>query len=584
MLTTLCAIVAVSLAFASGDAWLAEKEYEVLSLLQLRAHVHDSFSGHVNDSPGHVTDGPGSINKIPQSGFFFAEDQEEGKKGANEFTQWTRQLVPPGTKTGTVMLLVVCAVASTGWICSSRSGCNTDKNANAQRNRFDLFSLQATFLVDSFLEMASFTALIPESYNLAHDLGFGAAASGILISGFFWLWGLGAFGAHKLLETWPKLSVKIAVVMMNWIQLACFIAFALVADPPKMMPIRTPAERFACLLALRFLMGFCQSASNTYRQILASRCTLNSQMVRFNVCTMCTTAIGIGSGPLVSAVAVMFSGAVGAPARTAIVACAFVVPWASYMLTAMMIAPSSIDHLLDDKALADVEDAASKMYGSSPRSTPGLEDALPFTSKQGRRSVWVAGAIFGTERAFIVSALEAGTAFVLQEEFHWSTESIGLAIGVTFFVSLPLTVVLEGARSYRLVTDLQLLCSSCCICAVAALLFFPYTGTILSMGGDSRAGLILVADCLMFSFGFLGNGVMDGLCVKSSIEHSYYSCQNFIIVSNTLRSLARGLGPPIARAVLSSYGRSVYADFQFVLAVLSCLTCLHVVSGVQHRA
>jgi len=197
--------------------------------------------------------------------------------------------------------------------------------------------------------------------------------------------------------------------------------------------------------------------------------------------------------------------------------------------------------------------------------------------------VWVKGIVYAFERSFFVSALEAATAMLMEVEFGWSTESIGLAIGVMFLASLPLTLAANKVRGQEWVTDLSLMCGCSCACMVASLFFFPDLAAFLALGTRGSIGLILTADCIIFSSGFLSNGVMDGFAVKSSMKGTLYTPEAYVVASNVAISLSRFVGPILGRTALSM-GRTLYACCQLWVSGLGCLTCLSVAATMRHGA
>lgn len=281
-------------------------------------------------------------------------------------------------------------------------------------------------------------------------------------------------------------------------------------------------------------------------------------------------------GPILSSLVSFVSGANGAAARSAHTSYVIAASWLVFGLVAWQAFPLDLTQLIEVK-----EDEDSKCSENEERAgdaAPSIAiEALP---EQARKRIWLAACMYGTERTFIVSGLEAGTALVLETEFHWDTKYVGLAIGLTFLGGLPLAIAANLIQRRNFISSLKLMCVAAALSVVFAALLFPSVGSSLSsLSQDNAVGSVLLADSVIFTAGYLANGIIDGFAVRSSVPDTPFSIENFKLIDSVIQnSLARFIAPPIARWCLERYGRTYYAGGQLIISILGCFSCFSVAS------
>lgn len=441
-----------------------------------------------------------------------------------------------------------------------------------------VLKLQVSFLAERLVTRAGYTALIPESYNLALQLGFGAAASGVFIGSYMASAGMVTIGVKILMQRWSHLHLKTLLIICNAAILLCFLAAAVVANPPVWFPELTPGHRFTVLLALRFAMGAFMGPT-LFHETTTTAATPKSQMFRFQLWKTCAQTGGVGLGPLLSALAVWASGAVTMEDRVAATSCIFVIPWMAVIALSIFWVPSDVSPLTSAKALDD--EAMVVAYNTT---ASAIDRHSGHRNSQVRSRVWLKAVIYGLERAFMISALEVATAYLLQVEFGWDIGMISCAIGVMFLLTTPLTLVADQVRKRGWCTDERLMCYSAFVCAVSALLLLPQFNQSLGMGKKATVVSILVADLMIFACGYLANGVSDSIALRMSMPDTVFSSGNFIFVNRVLRCAVRFAGPVFARTILASHGRAGYAACQLVISALGCLTCYSAASTLQQKS
>jgi len=294
------------------------------------------------------------------------------------------------------------------------------------------------------------------------------------------------------------------------------------------------------------------------------------EQVPLAVINMCSLTLGLGLGPLLCPLAAWALGAVGTRARSAAVEYVLAALWGLFAVALLACFPHNVQELMEAAKLCD---DASRVGGTSDEDDCAVEQLDVAT----REDIWRASLVYGFERALIVSALEAGTALVLEIEFGWSTSSIGVAVGLAFFAAVPLALLGGAVKSVRWFTMVQLMLLCAGTGCVASICFFPWVGAALSLGSNGSCLLILIADAIVFSAGYLSNGIVDGLAIRVSEVDSFYNSNNFILIREILQNLvARMLGPSLARFLLSFGGRSLYAALQQCISVFGFLSCMYV--------
>ena len=146
--------------------------------------------------------------------------------------------------------------------------------------------------------MANGTEVIPDSYDLVGELGYGAAASGWLIGCFLFL--------ECPLCIVMKLCMGFEHSTLKAMSIASFIGlvgnnllYALCVRPTIMVRVLHSDFRFATLIASRMCAGMC-AGTNAGLSLLTLRITPNTEMIWFRtVCSLLTT-IDIGLGPTIS--------------------------------------------------------------------------------------------------------------------------------------------------------------------------------------------------------------------------------------------------------------------------------------------
>jgi hypothetical protein len=95
-------------------------------------------------------------------------------------------------------------------------------------------------------------------------------------------------------------------------------------------------------------------------------------------------------------------------------------------------------------------------------------------------------------------------------------------------------------------------------------------------GRDSQsfeAMVLLIVDAVIFAFGSLVTGILDGWATKHAVAGSFYCQENYAIVDSLLQNTAaRLLAPPFGRfLIFTSLGRTAYGILQVLLGAAGIL-------------
>jgi len=421
--------------------------------------------------------------------------------------------------------------------------------------------------------MSSVTVVIPESYNLTKEMGYGATYSGWLIGS---AWPLSAFVALAIapkLREWNQPWCRNVLVGNYFLQAIASFFFAMAADPRLSLPL-PPTLQYTLVIGSRLLVGV-SAGTDIILNVMVWKVVPRASMVNLEVMKVCIRTFAIGLGPLVSSGLNFAFGAHDVRSRASFPAQVFAALWISFGVYAWMVIPNDITPFTSEKSARDDAEPAEGSRTPTAVSVDNLSEA-------DRQTVWFGGIMYGMERAFLVSALEAATALILEKEFRMGTQEVGVAVGATFFVGLPITLLVDAARRGHFISDVSLLSGAAAVATLASLMLFPMCSTLLGHCGVHVPGLsvllVLLADCVIFPAGYLANGILDGFAVQCSKAGTFCCVENFRLMEGFLQdAVARLIAPVIARTLVDRFGRLGYSAMQLSVSALGLASCVSVV-------
>jgi methyltransferase (TIGR00027 family) len=186
--------------------------------------------------------------------------------------------------------------------------------------------------------------------------------------------------------------------------------------------------------------------------------------------------------------------------------------------------------------------------------------------------------LFSAERGVTVSAIEAGTAMLLETEFSWGPLAISLGIGAVFAIATILGIAMAVALHAAPAMEIPALLTMAGTAGMSAILLFDF--------GKLGAMQILLADGAIYPCAYIASGIIDGLATRATIHGTWYSMETYLALKVVAACGTRVIGPPLARALIDVGGRNTYAAVQASVGLLGFMSAckLAFVTGRQRNA
>jgi len=172
-------------------------------------------------------------------------------------------------------------------------------------------------------------------------------------------------------------------------------------------------------------------------------------------------------------------------------------------------------------------------------------------------------------RALVVSNLEAATAMILERDFSWSQEAVGMGIGATFSVCVLFKLQFDATRS--LLQAGQWIRVYSFVSLLGCALLFRTVASLVTSG--SRMALsLLCADALLFPSFMQTGGLTAGIMASFALPAGgFFSLDNLLMLKAASIEIGRTVGPPMARAVVDvgglGHGQDLYAQIQCAITL-----------------
>jgi MFS family permease len=315
------------------------------------------------------------------------------------------------------------------------------------------------------------------------------------------------------------------------------------------------------LIGLRVMCGL--GKVSYIGQYMAYAVTPKFERTGLSIATAIATNLGLCLGPLVSALTIHALGG------KEVVHSVYTRSSASLYIMALLWAGLALAFALtypihDLKPLMPTETSltAEKISPRSARLT--IKD---------RENIVLQGVLYTLERGISVGAIEAGTAMLLEIQFGWGARRIGLGISSVFAFTIVICTVLMFLNWKRVFSETNMLV---CVAGVAAC-----GGTLLFDFKNGFALQLLLADCLIYPFMYSASAAADGLATRVAIPDSWYSMESYLAMKGAGQALFRFMGFPLARYLIDTGGRNIYATVLLSLGLLGLLSAFKIawVSG-----
>ena len=466
-----------------------------------------------------------------------------------------------------------------------------------------------TFYSGQALDFIYIFSIVPVSYDLAQHLGDGllqpahaTVLSGFLISTTFIGELFGVIGATPLARM-PYVQKRIRKVVFGC-QLFVFfswLAFVFFACAPWVLGFRIlgPVTRIAVLLACRGIAGIAMAARHVLSRVMVLKWLPPSKQVAFTILDNAIKSLSMGVGPL-------WASGVTFGLTTLGVATAGNEPLIASMIT-LSLTPFIAIWLVSYQLFVPVNEPPVNLTATEPpqeeekrqtKSTSldratvievgslahgeSLELAEEEKLEAAKRKLWITAMSVGFERAWVVAGLEVATALILNLEFGVAVVDNGLLIGGTFIASSFFALPTLHAKEKKWLTDTQLLTITQALVVFFTLLLFDGIGDLIGLSRRARLGLLLFADCGLYSVAYTGHGILKGLVFNhpSKREGTLFTPVNHILLNELSAAFARFLSAPTARYLVQAGGRNLYAAVQLGIATFSFTSALMVIPQI----
>jgi len=417
---------------------------------------------------------------------------------------------------------------------------------------------QGVYVGSMMLLGVNVTVLNTSALGLSQEMGYGPLQSGLLISASNFLSPVGTLAGRFI---WHRSS--------RWRATQLSIFFLLVTSAVASTLILrlilehdSGASFFAQFLALRCLDGVINSIATFLATTIALVVTPKEEMMPLSMASVGFGNLGLCFGFLLSSIAPTLAfrdGSATVPLHLKVAASLGpgAILWAVAALALSVGTPSSPSAPFYSDIVEEEEQVRlqESLDAEAPvEKTPSLEE------QDKREQTMRACIAYVLERAFTVAAIEAASSMILETSFGWQPERIGLIVGASCASSGLLMFFILLGRRLELFEDGLVLAVTAPIGALSSLLFVGANRT--------SAWFILVADVILTASAFSANGVTDGFANAAARQGTLYSLENYTTVKTVLLCMGRVAAPPVARAMIHSFGWNAYAAMQ--LAVTIC--------------
>jgi len=194
--------------------------------------------------------------------------------------------------------------------------------------------------------------------------------------------------------------------------------------------------------------------------------------------------------------------------------------------------------------------------------------STPTGSRQRTRAVFISiGLSFMLLRSIAAASLEGGTAMILEKQFGWTVESVGLACSLSFLAVIPFKILHGYLLAHAAVAPVTVVRSFLALALLGSVCCFPRPLGARPAG----AGLLLGGSTLIFPSLYLASATLSDLTMSLAGGDGVFSRGGVAVLLPVAMNIGRFLGPPLARAVLAGSGREAYAHVQVGMMAFSWL-------------
>lgn len=457
-------------------------------------------------------------------------------------------------------LAVLGVVAAAFVLLEVVSGCG-------RRSRILLKARLWTQVLSLFLRVVAnvdYSAVIPASHDLFVDMGLGAGASGWFVGINAITYTVGAIAARVMTHSWSHRPRRAVLMCCLAGASATNVAFALVLR--NMRP--DDPLTVALVLGLRtvegIMGGFCGLLT-----LWGLGVTTPGEMFWFSLMNIVCANVGLFLGPLLSSVVLLGSGP-AVPSREAMAAPAFLIAalWGALTVAVSALPAPQVEEVA---AAAQAESAAEDAQAQGAESHEGTGQSplgptrLEQMSPKARTTIMVLAASYVGERGWTVGMLESSSSMIFEVQFGWGPQRIGWWIGIIAAGSAVLGILVVAVRRLTRTGDGTILQLLSLMGVIGGVGLFNFSGP-----EDLQVLFFVAANAAVNGSAFIAGGIVESLGNRAHVPGSFFTKENFTVISLALDCVARFAGTGVGRIVIDQLGRNWYAAVQLLGLAASC--------------
>lgn len=521
----------------------------VLSWLLISICIYVVTSGSSNLEPGYTAVSKARLLRAPAEQF-----RQEHTNTAEVLLDREEQLHPAVGRGGWIQLccISICSailgLVFSHVVVASITG-NVDWPLPTLRgNDNHKEMLQVALLGFWILLMMDTGMLIPTSYELAQAMKTSASASGTFLGCGYLATPAGSIFAAYLFRTCSQRTARFIGLIGVFMLTAQNLFMALLLDSRD----DHGPETMWTLITIRILLGLGRVAYIV--QYMAYNVTTREGRTRLSILVAMAINAGMCLGPYLSAIVIhLLGGRESVPSvysRTSAIMYVMAALWAVWALVFAISMPCHLKFAkMPRPEDAELSRDAEAQIGRFAKCTQG-----------DRKSIVAHALHFCMNRALASSAIEAGSALILETSFEWGSRATGFSISAVFGVTVVMCGLTLYILSLRIVKD------------VNCLMFFmgiSCVGSLLLLNAQHGHALqLLIADILIYPSLFCANGIVDGIVTSLSVQDTWYSVESYLS-AKSLQGIPRFIAFPLTRHIIDCCGIVSYAKLLIVFGILA---------------
>jgi len=405
--------------------------------------------------------------------------------------------------------------------------------------------MQLAYLGWWVLLMMDPSILIPTSYELSQEMDCSAAVSGLFVGCGYLTSPLGSIGGAILYNRLSHRICRLVGLVGIFLLMAGNLIMAVTLDSVDSHDRQT----MWFLIMVRLVSGIGKLAYVC--QFMAYNITPNVDKTTLSVLVAVATNVGLCLGPFLTGVTIHMQGGrdviSSVYSRTSPQVYVMAVLWACLLMTFAFCIPTDLQKFIPDNA--------TPRSGTRGNATP--RTALVALTE--RKAMVAHGILLAIWRSLSSGAIEAGSAMLLETQFHWGSRAIGFSISAVFAATVVICLIIMGMIRHGCMNDETGLVAMAGIACSGTLFLFD-------CWHNSSGMQILLADVLVYPFMYCASGVADGIVTQNTVPGTWFSLESYLGAKSAMMGLFRFIAFPIARLTIDMGGRNHYAAMLMVLA------------------